>query len=75
MPFLPTSQCPEYAYPSLQNTLPVSCPHFTTSEIDQVLLEMMRKGVGVGSIPSTQFGRRCAVAAYLAYERVEPLER
>lgn len=46
---------------------------WSDTEIDEAIDNILYKAGGPLDIPTSQYARRCAVSAYLAYEQISPV--
>lgn len=71
--FRKTAYCKVRPDVFIPNLHPLACPDLSDDEIDQALDYALGKSGGVEQLPRTQYGRRVAVASFLAYERTQPV--
>lgn len=68
--FKPTARCPRVPDNRGHGRLPKPCPDLSDDQIDQALAFMISHGAEDMLLPLTQYGRRIAVQAHLAYEAI-----
>lgn len=72
-PFKLTSKCPQRPTFPGSGRVRKPCPELSDDDIDQCLHFMLTHGAHDMLLPATQYGRRVAVEAHLAYERIQPV--
>lgn len=72
-PFKPTAKCPKLPAIRGPGKLSKPCPELTDDDVDQCLHFMITHGAEDMLLPATQYGRRIAAEAHLAYERILPV--
>ena len=73
MTFRPTAKCTALPDRLRVGPPPKPCPELSDTDIDDALSFMLAHGADMALLPLTQYGRRTAVAAYLAYEAIKPV--
>lgn len=73
MTFTPTAKCPLRAPHMTPHLHPMPLPDLDNNDIDLALCHMVDSGLSRVDIPTTQYGRRYAVLAYLKFEQITPI--
>lgn len=73
MDFKPTKQCPKVPDHGMASNYRKPCKQLDSDTVDTFLQTMVDQGAPLSGIPSTQYGRRIAVEAFLRYNAIRPL--
>lgn len=75
MQFVPTADLPKYPDTWRGHRPEMPLPHYTDADIDQGIAFILAKGATINDIPTSQLGRRVALATYIALEQGKPIDQ